>query len=280
METRNLRAAGATATLLFGASSLLLLASPEAGSETPTHTKTARAARRAPGVPSPGSPARAVSPSTARVLAPPLPATASRGAPVHAAARAHAETPREKPATRATLQKKAAARGPLTAAELAEVRDRLALSDAKARAAALREVRDRGNGQLDPEVRALLASKTSDFSTRRLAAQVLALGDANGNRAALEPFKNDPDAVVRINVAFGLARAGDDAAQAWLLRLLTASRALSPTLAPFVENALESPDLTSVAVLDHYRAIAANPSLDPAARDRAARILASKLGPR
>ena len=65
-------------------------------------------------------------------------------------------------------------------------------------------------------IRALMedVSRMQHYSTRRLAAQVLALGAASSNKAALEPFKNDPDAVVRINVAFGLARTRDDAAQA------------------------------------------------------------------
>ncbi|HZU96512.1 MAG TPA: hypothetical protein VFF73_07470 [Planctomycetota bacterium] len=272
-----LRAVSVASTLLLGGGAVSLLVAPDARRDRAESRH--RPSARAP-LPSPRLGAARVARTPARAGGASLVAAAveSRvavdgGSPGMAHGRAQ-------PRTRSDYLALASRKGPIDATELARLRERLLGKDAKARAEALRELRDRGHGELDPEVRGLLADKTCDFASRRLAAQVLALGDAAANKAALEPFKNDPDSVVRINVAYGLARTGDEAAQAWLLRLLTASKAVSPTLAPYVESMLRSPELTSSDVIAHYQRLASDPRRDAATRERASAILAAKTGPR
>ena len=278
------------ATLLVGGSAVTLLARPDAGNEDTRDAAGPGARRFATGTP------RSLAPRAGN-----RPATSVRPA---ASSTGHAETARAAIAARsvagvpglagtstsgtaalassartAKAKKHAAPAGPVTAAEVADLRKRLANADAKDKAASLREIRDRRVSDLGPEVKALLDAKEAP-ETRRLATQILALGDAQASRSDLEGLKKDKDPVVRINAAFGLARTGDDQAQAWLLRLSTASGPLAPKLAPLVESMLESPDLTAPAVLDRYRRLAADPRLDPAKREKAAAILATKLAPR
>jgi HEAT repeat protein len=273
-----LRAVSVVSTLLLGGGAVSLLVAPDARRDLAEsrHRPTGRAplpsprlgAARAARTPAPGGRA-----SLAAAAAVDSRVAVDGGS--HRTAHGRAQ-----PRTRSDYLALAARKGPIDASELARLRERLLGKDAKARAEALRELRDRGHGELDPEVRGLLADRSCDFASRRLAAQVLALGDAATNKEGLEPFKNDPDPVVRINVAYGLARGGDEAAQAWLLRLLTASKAVSPTLAPYVESVLRSPELTSPDVIDHYQRIASDPRRDAATRERASAILAAKTGPR
>ncbi len=276
------------ATLLVGGSAVTLLARSDSDTvETRTRREpTEQEARRG----TRGSPAaaRAKRGATSVRTAGPSPGRSPGDAP-GAVAHAPADdlprvaAPRSGTATVASAgktartKKHAAPAGPATAAEVADLRRRLA--DPKDRAASLREIRDRRMSDLGPEVKALLDAKEAP-ETRRLATQILALGDAQASRSDLEGLKKDKDPVVRINAAFGLARTGDEQAQSWLLRLSNASGPLAPKLAPLVESMLESPDLRSTAVLDRYRRLAADSRLDPAKREKAAAILATKLAPR
>jgi len=162
--------------------------------------------------------------------------------------------------------------------EVVRVRTALKSPEPRERLRALRRARDLHEPSLEADVRVLLAQETS-APARRVGVQVLALGDVTANRATLETLaREDKDPIVNINASFGLARAGDERRQAWLLLLLETSKRASPNLAPILANALEAPELRAPIVVARFQAIANDTSRDPKIRERARAIVRAKLG--
>jgi hypothetical protein len=165
-----------------------------------------------------------------------------------------------------------------TADEIARVRGALRSPDARTRLAALRYARTLVSADLDPDIRAMLQTEAS-VPVKRVGVQVLALGDSlEANRQTFDALRKDPDAVVRVNAAFGMARAGDVQQQNWLLGVYDASRTVAPRLVPVLGAALEDPAIKSSLVVARFAQIANDPRRDPTIRARAARIVSSKTG--
>lgn len=170
----------------------------------------------------------------------------------------------------------AQARSATPAPTLARIRGGLASADPDTRLASVREARDLQSRELEADVALLLAKERSPF-VRRVATQVLALGDAAAHERDLRAVRQDPDVVVQINASFGLARAGDEVEQGLLVAFCEGSR-VSPQLLPIVAAALEDPALRSPAVLSRFQQIVDDPGVPEDVRAHAAAVLRSKRG--
>ncbi len=165
-----------------------------------------------------------------------------------------------------------------SADEIARVRGALRSPDARARLAALRYARTLVSPDLDPDIRAMLQTE-ANVPVKRVGVQVLALGDSlEADKQTFDSLRKDPDAVVRVNAAFGMARSGDVQQQNWLLSVYDASRTVAPRLVPVLGAALEDPAIRSPQVVARFEQIANDPKRDPTIRARAARIVSSKTG--
>src|SRR5262249_54488012 len=106
-----------------------------------------------------------------------------------------------------------------TSQDIAKIRSALLSPDAKDRPGALRLARTLDAPELAPDVRAMLQKETN-VPVKRVGVQVLALeSDPSQSEDTFKKMRNDPDAVVRVNAAFGMARDGNDAQAAWLLKV-------------------------------------------------------------
>lgn len=160
--------------------------------------------------------------------------------------------------------------------EVARVREGLRNPDPKVRLASVRAARDLKCRDLEADV-ALILEKERFVPVRRVAAQVLALGDTTGHTKQLRDLKQDPDVIVQLNASFGLARGGDELEQGLLLAFCEASRE-APQLLPLVARALEDPSLKSPAVIARFQMVADDPNQDQATRDKARDVLRAKRG--
>jgi hypothetical protein len=176
------------------------------------------------------------------------------------------------------LKKRAAdqPRRRLTNDELAKLREALSRPEAEFRLAALRLARNYDTSELEPDIRNLLTHETN-IPVKRVAVQVLALGDVAANLPTLETMRQDKDSVVRVNSAVGLSRAGDDNQEAWLLSVFDSARQVAPHLVPVLSSTLEAPDMKSPVLIARYEQVANDPTRDPAVRARATAIVAAKL---
>lgn len=165
----------------------------------------------------------------------------------------------------------------LTGQQVSRLRTSLTSAAPEERLAAVRYLRAVETKELLPDLRALLQTETVT-PVRRVASQLLAQADPRLSLAELTRLRDDPDAVVRINAAYGLARAGDASQQAWLLGVYDAARIASPRLVPVIAAALEDPAMKSPAVVARFQAIADDDRQDPALRAKAAKVLRAKLG--
>lgn len=152
---------------------------------------------------------------------------------------------------------------------------RLSSDSSDTRIDALRLVRDNAVPEVDAQV-ARLAFEDRDPEVRRFASQVLALGDAEANRAVLARLATDGDLGVRANAAYGLALLGDTASQATLISALEEARRSRSPLASSIESALASDELDSPVVTAHLLRDAADASLPQAVRARAAALAAAR----
>lgn len=168
-------------------------------------------------------------------------------------------------------------RRPATSEEISRIRTMLQSPEAKDRLAALRLARTLDAPEIAADVRALLGTE-KNTPVKRVGVQVLALGDPSQNMDIFKSMRSDPDAVVRVNSAFGMARGGDDAQAAWLLKVYDASRVVAPRLVPVLGAALEDPTIKSPAIVARYQQIASNPKLSADLRARAAQVVQSKQG--
>ncbi len=153
-------------------------------------------------------------------------------------------------------------------------REGLRSRDPKVRLDALRAVRDLHSREAEEDVK-LLLRKERFVPARRVAAQVLALGDVPAHETVLRDLKQDPDIIVQLNACFGLARGGDEVEQALLVSFCEASRE-APTLLPLVATALEDPALRSPAVIARFQMVADDPRIDPETRERARAVIRAK----
>lgn len=165
------------------------------------------------------------------------------------------------------------------AAEVARIRADLRSQDPKVRIAALRTARDLGSPELASDVAALLGTETQP-TARAVATQVLAQGDAVGHEPLFRDLRaKDPSPVVKFNATFGLARAGDEAAQAQLLAMADAARAdrkAPPGTAELIAASLDDPAIKGPAVVARLQSVADNPAAPAAARERARAVLKAK----
>lgn len=162
-----------------------------------------------------------------------------------------------------------------TTAELDKIRQGLLSPDPKDRLAALRLARTLDSAELAPDIRALLQVEQS-APVKRVAVQVLALEDPAASENTFESTRSDADAVVRVNSAFGMARNGDDAQAAWLLKVYDASRVVAPRLVPVLGAALEDPSINAPSIVARFQQIAANPKLPSDVRAHASAIAQAK----
>jgi hypothetical protein len=86
---------------------------------------------------------------------------------------------------------------------------------------------------------------------------------------------------VRLNATFGLARGGDHRAEARLLEACqaaheTTDRSGTRLVLQMLAAALEDPALTSAPVVARFQALAQNPAVTPATRERALQVLRGK----
>ncbi len=242
-------------------------ARPSAGRPTTgCGASTAEVGATGPGTP--GRPDAAPTRGTAvaapggRVDPPAVPGSGARGRRPEAPAR-RGPAPRVKP----------------TAEQLGKLRASLASQDPGERLVAARYISSRVDGKelLLPDLRALMQTETC-VPVRRVATQLMAQADPTLSVDMLTRLREDPDAIVRINAAYGLARTGDEVQQAWLLQVFDAAKVGAPRLVPVVAAALEDPAMRSPAVVARFRAIAEDETKDPLQRAKAARVIKSKLG--
>lgn len=164
-------------------------------------------------------------------------------------------------------------RGP--APSLATIRAGLASLDPHVRLAALRAAREAHAPELEADA-ALVLAHDGSTPCRRVAAQILAQGDAAAHAEQLASAVRDPDPVVQLNATFGLARSGDEARQALLLVECEVARRRNPELVPYVATMLEDPALRSPAVLERFRVLSQSARAAPEARARALDVLRAK----
>jgi len=163
------------------------------------------------------------------------------------------------------------------AAEVRKIREDLRSPDPKVRLAALVEARALDDPELFQDVQ-IEAARETDVACKRVATQVLALGDPQSCADLLTTLRKDPDPVVQLNASFGLARAGNESEQAYLLLMCDASRSTAPKLLPIVANALEDPAIRSPVVIARFQQVVDDPSVPQATRDHAAQVIKTKLG--
>ena len=168
--------------------------------------------------------------------------------------------------------------GPSVPITRALVLEGLASEEPERRRAALRNARALLDPALEPEIEKLLAT-TEDVVEKELGTQVLALGVSSEHKETFERLFQDDDAVVRINAAFGLARAGDVSRQEWLLSVYDVSREESPLLLPLLGEMLERPELRAPALVARYEQVANDGLQDREVRERAAEVARRKRLP-
>jgi hypothetical protein len=168
--------------------------------------------------------------------------------------------------------------GPWVPIDRALVLEGLASEETERRRAALRSARDLLDPALEPAIEKLLET-TEDVVEKELGTQVLALGQASEHKETFERLFQDDDAVVRINAAFGLARAGDVSRQEWLLSVYDVSREESPLLLPLLGEILERPELRAPVLVARYEQVANDNLQDREVRERAAEVVRRKRLP-